>query len=300
MPIRLIWLALAYFATGWLGLQMPYMGPNITLVWLPTGIAVAALFRWGRTVWPGVFVGSILVNLAVGSAWPLAVGIGVGNTLAPLLAAHWLKQHGFRAAFERQRDVGLFAVAAAMGMLVSASGGVTCLYVTGAMSLESVPAAWLFWWMGDCVGVLLAGPLLLSLTRQNLLQIGRERKALTLWLVFAVPVAWLVFVYDYVHFGRSLPLAFLTFPLFAWAALRFNAIGAALAGLGFSVVAAWSTATGHGTFWLPNTHISLLLLWIYMACTVLTGLLITAMQAERHHAENTLRESEQRFSAAFS
>ena len=38
-------LALAYFVTGWLGLQMPYAGSHITLVWLPTGIAVAALLR---------------------------------------------------------------------------------------------------------------------------------------------------------------------------------------------------------------------------------------------------------------
>ena len=43
-------LALAYFVTGWLGLRTPYTGLHITLVWLPTGIAVAALLRWGRRV----------------------------------------------------------------------------------------------------------------------------------------------------------------------------------------------------------------------------------------------------------
>jgi PAS domain S-box-containing protein len=77
--------------------------------------------------------------------------------------------------------------------------------------------------------------------------------------------------------------------LFAWAALQFGITGAALAGLVFSVVAAWSTATGHGTFALPHSHLSLVLLWTYMASTVITGLLITAMQAER-------RAIEQRFS----
>ena len=59
MTIRLPIVALAYFASGWLGLQMPYLGHNITLLWLPTGIAVAALYRWGSVVWPGVFIGSL-------------------------------------------------------------------------------------------------------------------------------------------------------------------------------------------------------------------------------------------------
>ncbi|MDO8285604.1 MAG: EAL domain-containing protein [Rhodoferax sp.] len=300
MPVRLLLVALAYFATGWLGLKMPYLGQNITLVWLPTGIAVAALYRWGRPVWPSVFVASFLVNLSVGSTWSMALGIAIGNTLAPLLAAEFLRIHEFHATFDRRRDVGLFTTATAMGMLVSATGGTACLYLAGVVPTESIGAAWLFWWMGDSVGVLLAGPLLLSISRKNLIQFGGDRKALLLWLMFAIPAAWFAFVHDYVQMGRSLPLAFLTFPLFAWAALRFRITGAALAGLAFSVVAAWSTAKGHGTFWLPNTNVGLMLLWTYMASTVLTGLLITAMQAEHHQAESTLRESEQRFSAAFS
>ena len=61
-------------------------------------------------------------------------------------------------------------------------------------------------------------------------------------------------------------LAFLTLPLFAWTALRFGKTGAALAGLGFSVVAAWSTASGHGPFVMPNTRAGLMLLWSYPVC----------------------------------
>ena len=117
---RLLIVGFAYFVTGWLGLRLPYSGSHITLVWLPTGIAVAALLRWGWAVWPGVFLGALLVNLSVGSSLPLAVGIAAGNTLAPLLTAGWLKHVGFRPAFERQRDIGSFVLAAGMGMVVSA------------------------------------------------------------------------------------------------------------------------------------------------------------------------------------
>ncbi len=299
MMIRLIFLALAYFVTGWLGLKMPYGDQHITLVWLPTGIAMAALLRWGGSVWPGVYIGSFLVNLSIGAPWPVALGIAVGNTLAPLVTAQWLERRAFQPEFHRQHDVGLFITAACLGMMVSATGGVAILNLSGLMPLEATPSAWLSWWMGDSVGVLLAAPLLLSLTRKNIARLSRDRRALLLWLMFAVPVAWFAFGQDYEKLGRSLPLAFLTLPLFAWAALRFGVTGSALAGLGFSLVAAWSTAMGHGTFAIPDPHTSLFLLWAYMACTVLTGLVITAMQAQRQHAENTLRESEEKLRALY-
>ena len=83
-------LALAYFVTGRLGLMLPAFGSNIThitLLWLPTGIAVAALLRCGFGCWPGVALGAVAVNVAIGTALPVALCIAVGNTLGPLVAA---------------------------------------------------------------------------------------------------------------------------------------------------------------------------------------------------------------------
>ncbi len=296
---KLIFLALAYFTTGWLGLQLPYAGSHITLVWLPTGIAVAALLRWGGAVWPAVYLGAFLVNLSIGSPWLLALGIAAGNTLGPLLTAGWLRRTGFHPAFDRQKDVGAFIAAAGAGMTVSASGGVASLYLAGLMPAEATSSAWLSWWMGDTVGVLLAAPLLLTLTRKNVEQLRRARRKLLAWILVAGPVTWFAFIHDYEQAGRSLPLAFLTLPLLAWSALRFGNTGAALAGLGFSVIAAWSTASGHSLFLLSDMHVSLFMLWGYMATTVLTGLLITALQAERLKVESTQRESEEKLRGLF-
>jgi PAS domain S-box-containing protein len=290
---KTVLLALAYIATGWLGLQIPYIGSHITLVWFPTGIAVAALLRWGKGYWPGVYVGAFVVNLIIGSALPLAAGIAVGNTLGPILTVAWLKRMEFHPGLNRQRDVGLFIVAAGLGMTVSALGGVANLYFAGLIPLGSSSTAWLTWWMGDTVGVLVVAPLLLSFTRKNAEQFHANRREFLLWLLVSAPVAWLAFMHDFVQ-SSHLPLAFLTLPLLAWAALRFGNTGGSLAGLMFAIVAAWGTATGHGTFYMPDIHIRLALLWSYMSATVLTVLLITALQTERIHAEATLRESEEK------
>lgn len=299
MVTRILLLSLIYFVTGWLGLKIPFTGSHITLVWLPTGIAVAALLRWGWGVWPGIYLGAFLVNLAIGSSPFLAAGIAVSNTLGPLLAAKWLQQSGFQTGFDRQRDVALFIFAALLGMAVSATGGVANLYLAGLIPLAAAGFAWLTWWMGDSIGVLLAAPLLLTFNRGNLVQLSRIPRELLFWVLVAGLVAWFAFVQEYAQLGRTLPLAFMTLPMVAWAALRFGITGAALSGLGFSVVAAWSTASGHGTFFLANEHISLFLLWAYMATTVMTGLLITALQAERVQVERTLRESEAKLRGLF-
>ncbi|BBP01413.1 bifunctional diguanylate cyclase/phosphodiesterase [Sulfuriferula nivalis] len=291
--IKQLLLASAYFAAGWLGLQIPSIGTHITLVWLPTGIAVAALLLWGRGVWPGVYLGAFLVNLAIGSAWPLAASIAIGNTLGPLLTATWLKRVGFQTSFARQKDVALFISGAMIGMMVSASGGVMSLYFAGLLPVDFIASAWFTWWMGDAIGVLLAAPIVLSLGKKRFVHpIIKYHKEFVLWILVATPTAWFAFVHDYHGGSQTLPLAYLTLPMLAWAALRFGNTGATLSGLAFSVVAAWATATGHGAFYMEDTHVSLFLIWSYMATIVLTGLLITAMQAERWQVVQTLHESE--------
>lgn len=283
-----------YFITGWLGLKLPYFGSHITLIWLPTGIAVAALMRWGVGMWPGVALGALLVNLAIGSSFLLAVGTSIGNTLAPLMTAYWLRRVGFDWAFRRQVDVVSFIIASAAGMLISATGGVLNLYLANLVTAEGMGVAWLTWWIGDAVGLLLAGPLLLPLTRRSLAQLGGKKRSLAVWFLVAGVIAWLVFIMRYGEAGLRLPLAFLTLPLFAWAALHFGVIAAAVACLGGAMVAAWSAASGLGAFHQHDQQIGLILLWSYIATTQLTGLSLSALKAEREHAEEILFRSEER------
>jgi two-component sensor histidine kinase/ABC-type amino acid transport substrate-binding protein len=55
------------------------------------------MFRWGGALWPAVYVGAFLVNLAIGSSWPLAAAIAVGETLRPRACAVWLKGIGLHS-----------------------------------------------------------------------------------------------------------------------------------------------------------------------------------------------------------
>src|SRR5262249_23316667 len=77
--LRLIIVTTAYIVSGRLGLMIPYVAHNITLIWPPTGIAIAALLRWGRMQGIAIFIGAVTVNLMIRSPVLLALGIGLGN-----------------------------------------------------------------------------------------------------------------------------------------------------------------------------------------------------------------------------
>ncbi len=286
-------LALAYFATGWLGLMMPAFGSHITLLWLPTGIAVAALLRWGTGCWPGIALGAFAVNLATGAAGPIALGIAVGNTLGPVLAAVVLRRTGFHPAFDRARDILLLAAAAALGMLVTSSLGVATLSSAGALAPRGIGQAWLTWWAGDAIGVIAAAPLILTFTPAGLAEIRRRRKEFLIWIGATVLGTWVVYGGNAGESGTVLAVAFLPLPFIAWAALRFGAVGTSLGLIILSVGAAYGTAALRGPFYRTE---DVTVLWLYMATAAAIGWLIAALHTARVQATGIRQLFEQALS----
>ena len=55
-------LAAVYVAAAKGGLLLATEGAQVTLVWPPTGLALAALLLGGPRLWPGVALGATLMN----------------------------------------------------------------------------------------------------------------------------------------------------------------------------------------------------------------------------------------------
>ena len=45
---------------------------NISPVWLPSGLGLAALILGGKKYWPGIFIGAMAAYLAVGRSVPVS------------------------------------------------------------------------------------------------------------------------------------------------------------------------------------------------------------------------------------
>lgn len=287
---RLTVITLAYFIAGWLGLDLATVGSNITLIWLPTGIAVAALFRWGWRYWPAVWLGALAVNLLIGSTFWIALGISVGNTLAPVLSVAILKRWHFNPDISSWRDVPVFIVGGAfLGMLVSATGGVAALVVGGALPESAVGWAWLSWWLGDSVGVLVGGMAIITFNRDEFKRVIRSERWNELFVstmaVAAVGTAWIIIpAYPLSH----ILLSSLVLVVLIWIALRLGPWPAAIALLVLSTCATLALVTGRGPFLDQNPSLAITKLWADIATFSIVTLLVSALIAERKQTEEKL------------
>jgi diguanylate cyclase (GGDEF)-like protein/PAS domain S-box-containing protein len=292
MVFRLIIIAFTYFITARLGLELAIIGSYITLIWLPTGIAVAAVFRWGYRYGWAVWLGAFAVNFVMDSSIFIAFGISVGNTLAPVLAVVLLRHWQFNYQLSSWRDVPIFIAGSALGMMVSATGGVAVLAMSGLLPLPAVAWAWLAWWLGDAVGVIVGGMALITFERDTFTRLlhGTHRKEslAALLVVVAVCLAWVTIpAYPIGHIFLA-PLIVL---VLVWIAMRLGAWVAAVAALTLSACAAFALATGQGPFVDQNSHLRIAELWAYMTTLSVVTMLVSAFSAERDRIAQQLHDS---------
>lgn len=307
---HIVLLAVGYFAGGKLGLALPYLNgeisANITLIWPPTGIALAALLSWGFSCWPGIYLGSIAINLTTGDiSVPAALAIGIGNTLAPVCAVFLLEQAArFQASFVKGRDVVSFMLFASGAMLISATGGTLSLLAGGKLEPGTALQAWLGWWLGDILGVLIFAPLLLLWATRRLDSLDYIIRSPQLRIEFGAVVfvciltTWLVFGNSWSIGPLQLSLGFLVFLPLIWAGLRFDALGASIATLIVSLIAVWSTAQGLGPFARGGVWLDHLVLCTFIATVSLVSLVIIVIQAARRQSERVVKDSESRLRLA--
>ena len=280
LALRLAAVAAGYYLTARLGLLIPYLGTHVSLVWLPTGVAVAAFRRWGPGMAPAVYLAAVAANASIGGPLWIAALVGLGNTAGTGLAALLLQRSGFDDGLLRGRDVLAFFAAVLAGMLVTSLNGIAWLRVAGAPDVAEPGQAWLSWLVGDVVGALLAGVPLIAWTRRGAAQAfgGRQGagnvalQAVVLGCGLVVFSAWpgkdsaLVF-----------PLLALPFFLLGMLAMRGGIVASSTGVLVLSMAAAWGTARGFGPFAAHEPRAGTLALWCYITAQGCTSLLICGM-----------------------
>lgn len=282
-----------YYVGARLGLQLSLVDDNVTPLWPPTGIALAAFLVYGRSVWPGAAVAAFLVNLPI-SATPLAAAAtAVGNVAAPLVAATLLARFGFDRHLARKRDAYLIVFPAALvSMLISATIGTATLVATDTVEPERFPGAWAVWWTGDAMGVLTVAPLLLALPlfREEARWSARQWAEAGALLV-CVGVAVLA------GLRADPPVLFPCLPLLGWAAWRLQLRGAAPAALLASTLVTWHASREDGIFSEGSLFERMLFLQAFNATVALTSFFLAALVAERLRATEALRDDTVRLEA---
>ncbi|NET55882.1 MAG: diguanylate cyclase [Symploca sp. SIO2E6] len=298
----IIILAGAYFCTAGLGQMLAFLPENLSAVWLPTGISLAAILWLGYEMWPAIALGSFLwlmfelqsttlsVSLAVSVA--IAVSITVGETLKPILIAILLNRFVEGGAiFQRIENVGKFVLIASIGSMISAIIDLTTLCLSGITPWGDYGLTWWTWWLSSIISILIFTPLLLTCkpnqAKLNNSQTTQKQELLILpfhapknLLVEGVLLLMLVLMVSLSSFGGGYPVHYFLVSLLLWSVLRFGKQTATLLVVIVSVIAILGTAKGFGPFIRVSYQESLFLLQSFISALAVTALVLSAFLNE--------------------
>lgn len=281
------------------GTELAYHVNKVTSQGVPlfpaAGVTVAVLLLVPRRAWPVVlgatFIAELVGNVFLHEVAGTGIGSALANTVEPLLGAtlvmRWV---GDTPRLNRRRQLVAFLVGAVVaGPLLGA--------LVGATSTRLTPnhAGWggvlWRWWVGDALGVLVVGSLILAWAG------GDPRVRHRLWAVEAAALTLaLVALTWWAFWGGPPALAYATTPLLGWAALRFGVVGAATAGAIVAVISDWATLDGHGLFAVVANGSHDEALWqlqLFIGVLLLTALVLAAQVTELTEAERRLQAAEE-------
>ncbi|HKP39159.1 MAG TPA: PAS domain S-box protein [Pyrinomonadaceae bacterium] len=296
--LSLVLLAAAYFAAARFGLSLASVHTNVSPVWPPTGIALAAVLLFGYRVWPGILVGAFLANFLTPVPVAVAGAIAVGNTAEALAVGGILQAIGFRPSLERVADVLKFVVVAVPCTMISATIGSLSLILGHTADWSTFGSLWATWWLGDLTGATTIAPLLLTWS------IGRH-----LWLpkrryIEATALILLLSLSSIATFGKASPapllyqpLSRLLLPFLLWAGFRLGRRGVTIASVVVSAFAIWGTAHGTGPFIGADSNQSLIILQLYLSTNAISFLFLSVVVEEKHRIDRARHSNEQRLAA---
>jgi diguanylate cyclase (GGDEF)-like protein/PAS domain S-box-containing protein len=295
---------LAYFAMGQLGLRLPAHETLVSLTLpavfassllsslLSSGMALAALVRWGLFLWPGVWAGAFVLALSADASVLAAALCACVSTAGPVWAAHLLRQHGLHTELDRRHDLKLYVL---FGALLSS--GVTATATTAALSLlqgaslgwVSLPSladltlSWFCRWLADAMGALMIGIPVLTARWPTSIHERAGLHAVQNFAIFAATLmagCWPFGNLPQVDGSHLTPLLFLPHVMLGWLAARGGLFAAMACAAGISVGAIWGTLHGMGPFSASDAHTRLAMLWGYVGTLAVMPLMVTAWTGE--------------------
>ncbi len=195
-------LAGLYYLTGKLGLLLATPPGFATVIWPAAGIALGVVLLWGMKYLPGVFLGSLIVNLEqalvqpdpapLGAALLLGSGIACGAVLQAAAGVYLCRRlRIYPGRFDTDAAVLRFYLAAALSCFLAPLIGVTILWAAGIVQQGQLLVNYIVWFTGDALGALIFAPIAIFLLAPSHFATVQRRVAvagslLVAFLVFTV------------------------------------------------------------------------------------------------------------------
>ncbi|HEX3951897.1 MAG TPA: MASE1 domain-containing protein [Steroidobacteraceae bacterium] len=295
--LRLLFVFVSVFALAAIGISMHRLGGSLTLSYLPNGIAVAVTYRFGRRVWPAVFLAGIAIELWNHEPLPVSIGVGIGLASGAWFSAWLLERGGFDSAFSRAKDVLIFIVAVGLGMTLAPIFSLPGYYLAGMKEFATDFSHWIRWWSNAISGALLVGPLLVAYRRNSFERFTAHWAEAALWLLGLI-ICCASIMWAPGSLGRPLIVVFAIL-LIVVSAMRFGLVIAAAASFVISTMTAISAAFSIGAFAQFDQLQGLVTIWSFIVSLSGLSIVITALLGEREAAALEVLRAEQRYAQIF-
>lgn len=287
-------IAFFYATTGMLGMRYATLPPfNVTAVWPPSGIAIAAVLIFGWRALVGIFVGAFISNydtLLIAEVFPRGVfadlGIASGAVIQSFISAWLLRRFTEGEQFYNStRGVLLFTLLSGLlAPTINATIGSSSLVLMGFAEPAIHPNLWFTWWMGDVGGVMIVAPVLLVWWQP------RRAYSRDQWLkLFAL--LGILAVLSIIVTRSGQPVIYLVLPVISLIAFAYEASGASLAIFITNGIAIASATQGMGRFVQADINETMILLQAFTVTVSLSALLLAAAMHERRCAAAAIEEA---------
>jgi len=286
-----------YYAGTRLG-QLLILESNLASpVWPPSGIAIAAILRWGFAVSPAVFIGAL-----VSSNWGETPGMfivlgGLISTLEPM-AFVWLVRSFIPESypFDLAKNVLIYCGIGLLVVFFSATFNVGISMSANLVESKDFAQTWYTWYLGNYTGAIVVAPFLLTWIHKDPLNLyqGKLTEFAVLGL-FLLAASLLVFGGWLPNPSDDYSIDYILIPILLWVAYRFQIVGTTAAISLISIISIWGTANGHGPFVEQTAFESELVLQNFTLIITVTLLIFSAILNERNIFENKLVNSEKRY-----
>lgn len=161
--------ALGYYLLAQIGFAEGSLGINASLLWPPSGFCVFLIYKFGKTLLPGMWLGAVLSSISLNVIELFnperdKVIIGLFNGSAAILQAYaiatvstWFHRH---TRPQLGRQVVLFIGITLLLGSISAGLSNLCFAAFGKLSNKEWIGNAGLWWMGDVIGILVMVPFL--------------------------------------------------------------------------------------------------------------------------------------------
>jgi diguanylate cyclase (GGDEF)-like protein len=179
-PAKILLIAALYIVAARVGQYFAIDPGNVTPVWIPSGLMIALALKYGKAIWPGVFIGAFSGNIwAYFSLTPIETGLyaiaaaslnGIGDVICCVVMAQIIitKTNTHYPFTQTRHFLWFLALAVIAGPLASAAFGIAGLVIFGFLAQDQAINAFTTWFIGDATGAMIFGPLLSAwLTKEN-------------------------------------------------------------------------------------------------------------------------------------